>query len=94
MIDTPATAVYSYSLDPGNWLVNEHRVLGQPTLVGVSYLQMAWEAGKNHFNSDSIQLKDLFLLQPLILEEKELEVLISVNKIGRHPGCADSFQEG
>jgi surfactin family lipopeptide synthetase A len=81
ILDTPAAAVYSYSFNPGNWLVDEHRVQGQPTLVGVAYLQMAWEAGRNHFNSDSFRVLDLFLLQPLVIEENELEILISVNKL-------------
>ncbi|MDX9882074.1 MAG: amino acid adenylation domain-containing protein [Prolixibacteraceae bacterium] len=81
LLDTPAAAVYSRIFDDKNWLLNEHRVMGQPTLVGVSYLQMAWEAGRNHFKSDSLQIKDFYLLQPLtVTEKKETEVIITANK--------------
>ncbi len=81
MLDTSSVAVYSHTFNTENWLVNEHRVMSHPTLVGVSYLQMAYEAGKNHFNSEQLHFEDFYLLQPLAVGENEdLEALVTVNK--------------
>jgi surfactin family lipopeptide synthetase A len=81
IIDTPVVAVYATSFNDNNWLLNEHRVMGTPTLVGVSYLQMAYEAGKNQFESSRLVLEDFYLLRPLTTPGgKDLEVLTTVNK--------------
>jgi amino acid adenylation domain-containing protein len=81
ILDTPAVAIYRCIFNNETWLLNEHRVDGQSTLVGVSYLQVAWEAGKNHLHNETLQLTDFFLLQPLTtFDGQDLEVLIVINK--------------
>ncbi|MDD4921487.1 MAG: amino acid adenylation domain-containing protein, partial [Bacteroidales bacterium] len=81
IVDTPSVAVYANTLNENDWLLNEHRVKGVPTLVGVSYLQMACEAGFHHLDRTSLLFEDFYLLQPLTVREgKETEVLTTVNK--------------
>ncbi len=83
IVDTPNLAVYVNKFDKSTWLLNEHRILNQPTLVGVAYLQMAYEAGRNHLGNDHLIFDNFYLLQPLALEEEAvLEVLSSINKSG------------
>ncbi len=83
LIDTPSAVIYATTLNEGNWLLNEHRVMGMATLVGASYLQMAYEAGINHFGSPRLQFEDFYLLHPLTIEEgNDLEVLTTVNRVG------------
>ena len=81
IIDTPAAAVYANTFNNKNWLLNEHRVIDTPTLVGAAYLQMAYEAGMNHFNNNRLCFKEFYLLQPLNINEGvDLEVLTTINK--------------
>ncbi|HEX2867285.1 MAG TPA: amino acid adenylation domain-containing protein [Ignavibacteriales bacterium] len=81
IIDTPAFAVYSNTFSQDDWLLNEHRVMGFPTLVGAAYLQMAYEAGKNHFKSSRLSFEDFYLMQPVRLTDGEsLEILTEFNK--------------
>ncbi|MCX6149601.1 MAG: amino acid adenylation domain-containing protein [Ignavibacteriales bacterium] len=81
IFDTPAVAVYSNTFNDDNWLLDEHRVMGIPTLVGAAYLQMAYEAGKNHFKGEQFRFEEFYLLQPLKKNEgKDLEVLAAINK--------------
>ncbi|MGE5398815.1 MAG: amino acid adenylation domain-containing protein [Ignavibacteriales bacterium] len=81
VIDTPTVAVYTSTFTDKTWLLNEHRIMGVPTLVGAAYLQMAFEAGKNHFNSSRLHFEEFYLLQPLkIIDGQVLEVLASAYK--------------
>lgn len=81
ILDTPACAVYRTILSDKFWLINEHKVMDIPTLVGVSYLQIAWEAGDNHFTQKKFLVKDFYLFQPLTVSEaKTNEVIVTVNK--------------
>ncbi|MFH0733031.1 MAG: amino acid adenylation domain-containing protein [bacterium] len=81
IIDIPSIAVYQNIFDKNNWLLNEHKIMGFPTLVGAAYLQMAFEAGKNHFNSEKLHFEEFYLLNPLRINENEnLEVLTTLAK--------------
>jgi len=81
IVDTPSTAVYSNRFTASDWLLNEHRIWNIPTLVGVSYLEFAYEAGKNHLNTEHLQFNNFYLLQPLnITEESGIEIITVVNK--------------
>ena len=83
IVDTPVVAVYSNTFSVNNWLLNEHRIMGEPTLVGAAYLQVAYEAGKIHYGNSQLRFDEFYLLQPLIISEgKDLEALIAVNKNG------------
>ena len=83
IIDTPNLAVYLNKFDKTTWLLNEHRILDMPTMVGAAYLQMAYEAGRNHLGNDQLIFDNFYLLQPLALEDEAvLEVLTSINKSG------------
>jgi amino acid adenylation domain-containing protein len=88
MIDTPFTSIYSTLYNEKEWwLLREHKVMGFPTLVGAAYLQIAYEAGKNHLVSSGtidshLVIEDFFLLQPITLfDDSNLEVLTTINKI-------------
>ncbi len=79
ILETPAVAVYATTFHEDDWLLSEHRVMGTPTLVGVSYLQMAFEAGKNHLNCSRLRFEDFYLLQPLTLSNgKTLEFVTTI----------------
>jgi surfactin family lipopeptide synthetase A len=79
IVDTPTAAVYANTVNEQVWLLNEHRVLNRPTMVGAAYLQMACEAGQNHCQGLPLRFEDFYLLQPLAVEEgKEMEVLTSI----------------
>ena len=89
IIDTPATAIYSTLYDEKTWwLLREHRIMGHPALVGAAYLQIAYEAFKNHLDTrrgdpmwSPLFIEDFYLLQPITLyDEKPLDVLTTITK--------------
>jgi surfactin family lipopeptide synthetase A len=81
IVETPAVAVYTNTFNENTWLLNEHRLMGTPTLVGAAYLQMAYEAGTNHFGSSNLLFEEFYLLQPLQINEGiDLEALTTIKK--------------
>ncbi|UCH95166.1 MAG: amino acid adenylation domain-containing protein [Candidatus Aminicenantes bacterium] len=81
-----------------HWVLEEHRILGQATLPGTAYLEMARAAFEPH-SADSIvvELRDIYFLTPLTVgESEEKEVRTIIKKRGpnytfsiisrRHPG--------
>jgi amino acid adenylation domain-containing protein len=83
LVETPEQTVYSLALDPGRWwLLDQHRVLGRPTLVGSAYLQLVCEAARHQGLGGLLQIRDLLLKQPLIVPEQGVEVLVLVGHGG------------
>ncbi|MDD2426259.1 MAG: amino acid adenylation domain-containing protein, partial [Bacteroidales bacterium] len=78
--ETPTLSLYKLNIQGNSWLVDEHRLMGTPTMVGTTYLQIAYEAGKIHFNSGNLLIEELYLLKPLVLSHSLQEVILSVNK--------------
>jgi len=61
-----------------HWALAEHRILGQPTLPGTCYLEMARAAFEDHASvferragEAGVELRDVLFLSPLRLEETE-----------------------
>ncbi|MDD3990360.1 MAG: amino acid adenylation domain-containing protein, partial [Bacteroidales bacterium] len=77
---TPTLSLYKLNIQDNSWLLDEHRLMGIPTLVGTTYLQIAYEAGEIHFNTEALQIDELCLLKPLVLSYPSQEVILSVNK--------------
>lgn len=61
------------------WEIREHVVLNKTILVGTSYLETAIEAIKYaNKESDNIELSDVVLLSPLMIEEKEQKKIMHI----------------
>ncbi len=61
------------------WVIGEHKVMGNPTLVGTGYLEMARAAFERQVKKNSMEISDVVLLQPLSVtdgEQKEVETVI------------------
>jgi len=66
LAETPDQVVFSMSFSPRTWwLLREHRVMGQPTLVGTAYYQLLWEAARQQGITNAFEIKDLFIQTPL-----------------------------
>lgn len=64
-----------------HWVLNEHRIMGKPTLPGTAYLEMARAAVENHIPEGSIlEIKEIYFLAPLMVEpteEKEVRTILT-----------------
>lgn len=61
------------------WVLSEHKVAGNATLPGTAYLELARAAFEDHTKTDGAEIRDLFFLSPLMVnegEEKEVHVLL------------------
>jgi amino acid adenylation domain-containing protein len=69
------------------WPLDEHRVLGQATLPGTAYLEMARAAFEHHTGNERMELRDVYFLTPLRVEDDgEREVHTRLKKQGEGYG--------
>jgi|GEM_PF-306729 amino acid adenylation domain-containing protein len=67
--------IYISTLDPSrDWVLDEHRIMGQPTLPATVYLEMARAAYTDYKGLDGkkfqpVELRDVSILTPLIVED-------------------------
>jgi acyl transferase domain-containing protein/aryl carrier-like protein len=68
-----------------HWPLSEHRVLGQPTLPGTSYLEMACAAFQDHAavferraGEAGVEIREALFLTPLRLEESETRTVQTI----------------
>jgi acyl transferase domain-containing protein/acyl carrier protein len=54
-----------------HWVLHEHRITGKATLPGTAYLELARAAFEPHAQSGQIEIKEIYFLSPLIVEENE-----------------------
>ena len=55
-----------------HWLLDEHRILGQATLPGTGYLEMARAAfEESHPNLGTLEIQEVYFLTPLTIKENE-----------------------
>jgi acyl carrier protein len=66
-----------------HWVLDEHRIMGKPTLVGTTYLEMARAACQKHAPDGPMLVKDVIFIAPMMLAESETkEVQTVIRKAG------------
>jgi acyl transferase domain-containing protein/acyl carrier protein len=62
-----------------HWFLDEHRVMGSAIVLGTVYLELARAAFDVHAGGKTVEIRDVFYLNPLMVaegEEKELRVVL------------------
>jgi len=54
-----------------HWVLHEHIVNGKATLPGTAYLELARAAFEPHAKSGQIEIREIYFLNPLIVEDNE-----------------------
>ncbi len=54
-----------------HWVLHEHIVNGKATLPGTAYLELAIAAFESHAKSGPIEIREIYFLSPLIVEDNE-----------------------
>ncbi|HEY0095069.1 MAG TPA: SDR family NAD(P)-dependent oxidoreductase, partial [Archangium sp.] len=77
LVDTPQRLVFSGTLGEARslWMTDEHRILGNPTVPGVAYLELVRAAIAGRAQGRVIELLDTYFLTPLRVPEKETREL-------------------
>ncbi|MBW4630836.1 MAG: SDR family NAD(P)-dependent oxidoreductase [Iphinoe sp. HA4291-MV1] len=66
-----------------HWVLKEHRVRGKATLPETAYLEIARAACENHAQDKTIEIREVYLLTPLIVgDDEEKEVCTLLKKQG------------
>jgi len=68
------------------WLLDEHRIFGRGTLPGTAYLEIARAAFENNTRAETIEIRDLYFLQPMVVEEEEEREVRTILK-KNHDAC-------
>ena len=66
------------------WVLDEHRVLGKSVLPGTAYLEMARAAACEVSGSATIELRDVYFLRPLVVEDATTTELRTVLQKREH----------
>ncbi|MGA1870055.1 MAG: SDR family NAD(P)-dependent oxidoreductase [bacterium] len=86
LIDTLAlnvkdTLIFSSTLSVAQqWVLNEHRILGQYVLPGTTYIEMIMEIIHYYYNNAQFQLSNITFLNPMFVEEgqyKEIQIILN-----------------
>jgi acyl transferase domain-containing protein/acyl carrier protein len=68
-----------------NWVLDEHRIMGRAALPGTAYVEMARAVFENSVKKGPVRIRDLYFLQPLVVEdEEEIELRILLKKHKNH----------
>jgi hypothetical protein len=82
--------VYATDFSPSrHWVMDEHRILGTPTLPGTTHLELARAAFAHHTAAfggapeGGVELRDVFFFSPLLLPEGDTrELRVTLDKQG------------
>ena len=73
--ESPDEVVYSTDFAASrHWVLDEHRIMGNPAVPGTTYLELARAAFAHHAGTgadDAIEIRDVFFFQPLMMQEGE-----------------------
>jgi acyl carrier protein len=74
-----------------HWVLNEHRIVGNPVIPGTAYLEMARAAfesvSRDHADMKAVELRDIFFLTPLRVgdgEESIVQTAVERTESGHH----------
>jgi thioesterase domain-containing protein/acyl transferase domain-containing protein len=54
-----------------HWFLDEHRIAGKAVLPGTAQLELASAALETHLRSHTIEIRDVYFLHPLVVEDNE-----------------------
>ena len=95
-------AVYAAALSvKKDWVLDEHRMMGQALLPGTAYLEMARAAFENYAGSGTLEIREAYFIAPLIVredEEKEVRTIITKDEaflaLATSAGIASQLPQG
>lgn len=86
LVDSSGKEIYISKLNVRDlWVLNEHRFKGKAILPGTAYLEMARVAAEIHANNRAVELRQVYFLSPLIVEEneeKEVQTILTKKEDG------------
>jgi acyl transferase domain-containing protein/acyl carrier protein len=64
-----------------HWVLNEHKVMENPVLVGTAYLEMARAAFENHTSTGTAEIRNVYFLNPLVMSgNRDMETRLILKK--------------
>lgn len=60
-----------------DWLLNEHWIMGKPTLAGATYLELVREAVSRQTGQDAMVFSDVYFMTPLVAQDDGVVTLIT-----------------
>jgi acyl transferase domain-containing protein/acyl carrier protein len=80
--DVIYSTLFSLSKD---WILQEHKLMGNSVLVGTAYLEMARAAFENHSNVRTLEMRNVYFLNPLVVvENKDVQFRMILRKHDDH----------
>ncbi|MFT5779345.1 MAG: acyl carrier protein, partial [Crocinitomicaceae bacterium] len=79
-----ASEIFDVTFSPTNdWIINSHFIVGQPTVVGTTFIELAHQYVQEYHSEKSVELKNLFFMSPLMFENgKHKRTRLFIDKKG------------
>lgn len=88
LVQSIDTEIYLARLSPKmHWVLSEHKIQGHYVLPGTAYIEMIREVINLIVNEETVTLKDLVFISPLIVEPeetKDVQIIIKEEEGGKH----------
>jgi acyl transferase domain-containing protein/acyl carrier protein len=81
-VSNPEVEIYESTFRLSDyWVMNEHIIMGNPVLVGTSYLEMARAAFEHHAGPGPLEIRSIHFLNPLLaVENKNVQFRMVLKK--------------
>ncbi|MEW6445858.1 MAG: SDR family NAD(P)-dependent oxidoreductase [Pseudomonadota bacterium] len=66
--DEDEARVYQSVFNEDFWILNEHRINGQPAVPGTAWLEMARAVGQHVLGGEPVELSNVFFMSPMMFE--------------------------
>lgn len=68
VVSTMNEDIYSVKLSPNShWVLKEHVILGNSTVPGTAYIEVARAIGERYYKTDALELENVMFLTPLVV---------------------------
>jgi len=76
MMQRNGEEIYLAHLHPrDDWVISSHRLFGVPTLVGITYLEMARAVAQAKAPNDTVVLQNVYFITPLMVDSDKQKLL-------------------
>ena len=70
IIETQETTQYKMTLTADKWCLNEHRILGKPTLPATAMIEMIYMAASQWLKTTMVAIENFYIATSVIVEDK------------------------
>lgn len=80
LADTICHTTYQNRLEPGDWILGDHKIIGTSIMPGTGLIEMAREACSRHFGHNNLRMEEITFLKAIYLNSNPREISTVLKK--------------